>query len=190
MSCVTNTVSRCYLRKEAAPNLWGNMNAQSCWSKFGTVFLCWQMYVDFFFLWYVFSGCKLIFFLLCVLSDWKFNICHENEILGTNHGLSHFWFLPSPRLTWYQFYGIVLASLSIVSTDGTVEMWWCRAFWIEPWKHIFSKWHFYETCCKLHQLLQPKYIIYLLKSVQVNQNGNVSIVFHLLCFNIVRQAHF
>jgi hypothetical protein len=65
MGCVTSTVSRCYLRKEAVPNLGVNINAQSCWSKFCMVCICWRGYVDFFLL-YVFSGCKLNFcFVMC-----------------------------------------------------------------------------------------------------------------------------
>ena len=50
-----------------------------------------------------FSGCNLIFFLLCVLGDWKFNIWNENETSNPNRVLSHFCLLHAPLLTWLQF---------------------------------------------------------------------------------------
>ena len=50
MGCVTITVSRCYLGKEAVPKLGGNIHVQSCWSKF---------------LWYAYAGDGTLIFVLC-----------------------------------------------------------------------------------------------------------------------------
>ena len=50
MGCVTITVSRCYLGKEAVPKLGGNIHVQSCWSKF---------------LWCAYGGDGTLSFVLC-----------------------------------------------------------------------------------------------------------------------------
>ena len=73
---------------------------------------------------------------------------------------------------------------------GTVEMCYRQGGFQLSHKRLCS--HiviFMEHVCKLQQLLTPKDIS-LPKSVHVNQNGNVSIVFRLLEVKSVSQVHF
>ena len=49
------SVSMWYLRKDAIAYLCGNINLQSCWRNFCMVNICWELYVDFSFV-FVFSN--------------------------------------------------------------------------------------------------------------------------------------
>ena len=117
-------------------------------------------------------------------------ICHENETSNSNRGLSHFWLLYAHGLTWVHCVWFLYSHHSVLYPWSERSN--CakgRGFWIQPWMYIHSHYHFWKMM-QITAISVTEKIIFLPKSVHVNQNGNRSIVFRIVRVKNVIQLHF